>query len=67
MSDERVVSAIADALQALARADRILDRFGRLSDRAGGGEALRPWQAAQVSIARAMCLMIDSLEGVGDV
>ena len=38
-----------------------------LSGDEGDGEAVPPWQAAHVWIARAMCLMIDSLEGVEDV
>ncbi len=67
MSEEAVLSGIEDAVQALARADRILDRVTELSDGADDGADLLPWQAAQVWVARAMCLMIDSLEGVEDV
>ena len=67
MSEDRVLSGIEDALQTLARADRILDRVTELSDGEGNGGVIPPWQAAHVWIARAMCLMIDSLEGVEEV
>ena len=66
MSEERNFSGIEDALQFLAQADRILDQFTELSTDEGD-EAIPPWQAAHVWIARAMCLLIDSLDGVEDV
>ena len=67
MSEETVVSEIEDALQALARADRILDRVGELPADGRGGAGVLPLEAAQVWVARAMCLTIDSLEGVEDL
>ncbi len=63
MSEEQVVAGVEDALQALARADRLLDRLTELSDGEEDAAAVLPWQAARACIARAMCLMIDSLEG----
>ncbi|MDE0056573.1 MAG: hypothetical protein OXP07_00500 [Defluviicoccus sp.] len=67
MSEELVVAGVEDALQALARADRLLDRLTELSEGEGDDAAVLPWQAAHACIARAMCLMIDSLEGVEEV
>ena len=65
MSDERLLTGIEDAILDLARADRKLDEISRLSgDNDEGGDAVPPWQAAHVWIARSMCLLIDSLEGV---
>lgn len=66
MSDERVLSGVEAALLDLARADRTLDEVTRSMGDADTGDALPPWQAAHVWIARAMCLLIDSLDGVED-
>ncbi len=67
MSDERMRLGIEAALHDLARADRTLDEVTRAAGNGDdGGDALPPWQAAHVWIARAMCLLIDSLDGVED-
>ena len=65
MSDERLLTGIEDAILDLAPGGRKLDEISRLSgDNDEGGDAVPPWQAAHVWIARSMCLLIDSLEGV---
>ena len=64
-SNERKISGIEDALHLLAQADRILDQVTETND--DNADDLSPWGAAHVWIARAMCLLIDSLEGVEDV
>ena len=64
MNDERAISGIEDALHDLARADRTLDDVTRLLGDDEDSSAIKPWQAAHVGIARAMCLLVDSLEGV---
>ena len=71
MSDERMMSGIESALFDLARADRTLDEVERLLEDEGGddegGGRVAPWEAAHVWIARAMCLLVDSLDGVKGV
>ena len=64
-SNDGRASGIEDALQLLAQADRILDQVAETDD--DNADALPPWQAAHVWIARAMCLLIDSLDGVEEV
>ena len=63
MSDESNDIAIESALAACAHADQILSR---VEDLDVDDEAIAPWQAAHVWMFRAMCLLIDSLEGVED-
>jgi len=64
-SNERKISGIEDALHLLAQADRLLDQVTETND--DGPDDLSPRGAAHVWIARAMCLLIDSLEDVEDV
>ena len=59
--DEKTLIDIENAIQSLAQADRILDE---IADSGGSGDSMPPYQAAHVWIFRAMCLMIDSLEGI---
>lgn len=66
MTDERVLSRIEAALHDLAQVDRTLDAATRLTGNGEDGDVLPPWQAAHVWVGRAMCLLIDSLEGVED-
>ena len=69
MSKEIFAIRIENALQALDWADQILWDVGdaEASDEvyADGKEA--PWAAAQTLICQAMCLLIDSLDGVETV
>ena len=60
MGEETLVG-IENAIQTLAQADRILDG---ISEPAGSDDSLLPWEAAHVWIFRAMCLLINSLEGI---
>ena len=69
MSKENFTIRIENALQALDWADQILgdvwdaDASGKAYD--DGKEA--PWAAAQTLVVLAMCLLIDSLDGVETV
>ena len=63
MIDDKLHAAIENALITCARADQILDGIGDHTT----NDDLPPWQAAHVWIFRAMCLLIDSLEGVEEV
>ena len=60
---------LENALHAVTRADQILDSAERYIPETPNGDDVfkEPWQAAHVCIARAMCLLIDSLEGVEEV
>ena len=62
--DEKTLIGIENAIQTLAQADRILDEISEPSE---GEDGMPPWQAAHVWIFRAMCLLIDSLEGSEEV
>ena len=69
MSKENFTIRIENALQALDWADQILWDVG---DAEATGEAYddgneAPWAAAQTLVFRAMCLLIDSLDGVETV
>ena len=66
MSEEKMMIGIEHALQTLAQADQILD--GVISPEGDDGDdELAPSQVAHVWIFRAMCLLIDSLDGVETV
>ena len=66
MNDEKTIIGLEHALQTLAQADQILDG---ITPQEGNDEDddVVPWQAAHVCIFRAMCLLIDSLDGVETV
>ena len=66
MSDENIIIGIEHALQTLARADQILDDVTSREEDDEDGDIV-PWQAAHVWIFRAMCLLIDSLDGAETV
>ena len=66
MSDEKIIIGLEHALQTLARADQILDDVAPPEGDDEDGD-MAPWQAAHVWIFRAMCLLIDSLDGVETV
>ena len=53
---------IKAAIDTLALADGLLDGVTEPE-----GEELEPWQAAHVWIFRAMCMLLDSLNGVEEV
>ena len=59
--DEKTLIGIENAIQTLAQADRILDG---ITESGGSDDSLPPWEAAHVWVFRAMCLLIDSLEGI---
>ena len=61
--DEKTRIGIANAIQTLAQVDRILDG---ISEPARSDDSLLPWKTAHVWIFRAMCLLIDFLEGIED-
>ena len=66
MSEEKMMIGIEHALQTLAQADQTLD--GVTSPEGDNGDdEFAPWQVAHVWIFRAMCLLIDSLDGVETV
>lgn len=66
VSEEKLTIGIEHALQTLAQADQILDG---VTSPEGDDEddEMAPWQVAHVWIFRAMCLLIDSLDGVETV
>ena len=64
--EEKLNIGIERALVTLALADQILDDVTP-PEANGEDDDLVPWTAAHVWIFRAMCLLIDSLEGVETV
>ena len=66
MSKENFTIRIEHALQALDWADQILWDVDptNASSRTDDYEKMPPWKAAQTLVYQAMCLLIDSLEGV---
>lgn len=66
MSEEKLAIGIEHALQTLAQADQILDGVAS-PERDEEDDDMVPWQVAHVWIFRAMCLLIDSLDGVETV
>lgn len=62
-------TALENALHAVTRADQILDAAEPHAPESSDDDkdATEPWVAAHVWIGRAMCLLIDSLEGVEKV
>ena len=69
MSKENFTIRIEHALQALDWADQILWDVDptNASSRTDDYEKMPPWEAAQTLVNQAMCLLIDSLEGVETV
>ena len=69
MSKENFTIRIEHALQALDWADQILWDVDptNASSRPDDYEKMPPWEAAQTLVNQAMCLLIDSLEGVETV
>ena len=66
MSEEKLTIGIEHVLQTLAQVDQILDGVTS-PERDDEDDEMAPWQVAHVWIFRAMCLLIDSLDGVETV
>ena len=59
--DDKTRIGIENAIQTLAQADQILDN---ITESSGSEFGMPSWQTAHIWTIRAMCLMIDSLEGI---